>query len=414
MTSSESENLSIKLFKKQKEAAETSTLIGSLVKSPFSNPIDGENEANWYRMLRRPQWVWQGVEPLEMEEIFARIAASTNPRSHEGLLDTVIGNRSGNWVYEWTNAGMRYQRDAIALADKKDLDAAFLAWMKASIYFTVASYPHLKGDPLGLQSETLAYKAFKEAVALRPYRVRSIETRLNGKALQGFLMVPHTDHPVPTIIVSGGLDTLQIELWKLFENYLAPAGFAMMCVDMPSVGYSQHWNFTEDTSALHQALLDEVERQPWVAPGRIGVMGMRFGANAAIRLSFVEQQRISSCVSLGGVFHSALTDRKRLQTMPPMYLDMMASRLGVEPTASMITRLQAWSLKNQGLLSGRKTQVPILALSLKDDPVCPHSDNQMAAMWSVGGKAVSVKTTRRHDGYHEALKRAVDWFKQTL
>ncbi|PMN71773.1 esterase FrsA [Enterovibrio norvegicus] len=417
MSTSDSENLSVKLFKQTKFARETSTIVGSTTKAKkeSNNAIDGDSDSRWYRVLRRPQWVWQGVDPIDMEETLARIAASDNDRTHDNQLDTVVGYRSGNWAYEWTQSGMRQQRIAQEYDEKGSKEAAANAWLRTSTYFSIAGYPHLKGDTLALQAETLANKAFHSAIDKLPYKVKSVVAKVDGKALEGFLYLPHTDSPLPVVIVSGGLDSLQTDLWRLFETYFAPANIAMLTIDMPSIGRSAHWNLSEDSSRLHQAMLNELASVPWVDHHRVGFLGVRFAANAAVRMAFVEQNRVKSCVSIGGMLHAMLVDIKKLNAAPAMYLDSIASRMGKGSASdSMLTQLQALSLKNQGLLTGRRTKVPVLALNLENDPVCPKTDNQLAALYSHGGKAMTLPNKPIHDGYHRAMLETMKWFAKTL
>ncbi|WP_281545033.1 esterase FrsA [Grimontia sp. SpTr1] len=417
MSETESENLSVKLFKQHKHARETSTIVGSVNQSPngVHNALDGDSDNSWYRTLRRPQWIWQGVDPIDMEATLARIAGSDNNRSNETLLDTVVGYRPGNWSYEWTQGGMKHQKLAQDCEEQGKQVEAAEHWLRACTHFSIAAYPHLKGDHLSLQAEVLANKAFHSAIEKSPYKIKNVVTKVDGKPLEGFLYLPHTNEPLPTVIISGGLDALQTDLWRLFETYFAPANIAMLTLDMPSVGRSSHWSLSEDTSKLHQAMLSELASVPWVDHHRVGCMGVRFGGNAAVRMAFVEQNRIKSCVSIGGVLHSMLSDMQRLNAIPPMYLDTIASRMGKsQASASFLTQLQALSLKNQGLLTGRKTKVPVLAMSLEGDPVCPDTDNQLAALYSYGGKAKTLPNKPLHDGYHRIMTEAVKWFQDTL
>lgn len=417
MAETESENLSIKLFKPHRHARETSTLVGSSCNHPegLHNALDGDSDNSWYRILRRPQWVWLGVDPLDMEETFARIAVSDNERTNERFLDTVVGYRPGNWSYEWTQGGMKYQRLAKEAEQRGDREKAAATWLKASSFFSIAAYPHLKGDTLSQQAEVLANKAFHAAIEKSRYKIKSVVTKVDGKSLEGFLYLPHTDSPLPTVIVSGGLDCLQTDLWPLFERYFAPANIAMLTLDMPSVGRSSPWPLTEDTCKLHQAMLSELTSVPWVDHHRVGCLGVRFGGNAAVRMAFVEQTRIKSCVSVGGVLHAMLSEEPRLKSIPPMYLDTIASRMGkMQASATMLTQLRALSLKHQGLLTGRRTRVPVLAMSLDNDPVCPESDNQLAALYSQGGKARTLPASPIHDGYHRIMQQAIEWFTDTL
>ncbi|WP_325893612.1 esterase FrsA [Grimontia sp. NTOU-MAR1] len=417
MSEAESENLSVKLFKQHKHAKETSTIVGSVNQSAncVHNTLDGDSNNSWYRTLRRPQWIWQGIDPIEMEATLARIAGSDNNRTSETLLDTVVGYRPGNWSYEWTQEGMKHQKLAQESEERGNKTDAAEHWLHACTHFSIAAYPHLKGDPLSLQAEVLANKAFHSAIEKSQYKIKNIITKVDGKPLEGFLYLPHTNEPLPTVIVSGGLDTLQTDLWRLFETYFAPANIAMLTLDMPSVGRSCHWPLSEDTSKLHQAMLSELTSVPWVDHHRVGCMGVHFGGNAAVRMAFVEENRIKSCVSIGGVLHALLSDMQRLRQISPMHLDTIASRMGkVQASTSFLTQLQALSLKNQGLLSGRKTKVPVLALSLEGDPVCPETDNQLAALYSFGGKAKTLPNRPLHDGYHRIMNDAVKWFSDTL
>ncbi len=121
MSNKESQNLSVTLFAKHKHATETSTLFGAVQQSQQANysAFDGDSESSWYRMRRRGQWTWQGVDPVEMEAIFSRIASSDNTRSVDALLDTVEGYRAGNWNYEWTAVGMQHQKKSTSVGGRR-------------------------------------------------------------------------------------------------------------------------------------------------------------------------------------------------------------------------------------------------------------------------------------------------------
>lgn len=102
--------------------------------------------------------------------------------------------------------------------------------------------------------------------------------------------------------------------------------------------------------------------------------------------------------------------------MPKMYLDILASRLGKNAVDinSLSGQLMAWSLKVQGILSSRKTKVPILAMSLENDPVSPHSDNRLVALFSDYGKAKKISAKTITQGYEESLDLAIKWLEDEL
>ena len=411
MTQPESENLSVTLFKIQKQALETSGLIPYLPSS--LEQISVKTERRWYRELRRPQWIWQGVEPIELESILSRIAVSDKNRTRDEWLDTVSGYHAGNWAYEWIHAGMRHQKSASELQG----DAAAEACFKASLYFSIAGYPHIKGDNLATQSQVLANQAYDMAAKQTSHKIEKIQIPYKGKKITCYLHLPHTEKPLPVVIVSGGMDSLQTDMWRLYRDFLAPNNIAMLTLDMPSVGHSSYWPLTEDSSCLHQAVLNHLPNIPWVDRFHAAVMGFRFGGNVALRLSFLEPDRLKACVALGAPIHHILSNSAQLKKMPKMYLDVLASRLGkkVVDINSLTSQMQAWSLKNQGFLSGgRKTSVSVLSIGLQGDPVSPKSDNKLAALFSQYGKGVELKSKTLHSGYEEVLNQMIEWIKEEM
>ncbi|MGL4735569.1 MAG: alpha/beta hydrolase [Enterovibrio sp.] len=411
---SESENLSIKLFKPAIDAKETSTIIGSHGGSLTTSALDGDHDRHWYRVLRRPQWAMLNIDPIEVEETLARIAASKNPRSHDNLLDTVIGYRPGNWTYEWCKTGMHEQRHAAALTKKGALEEAARSWLQASHYFSIAGYPYLKGDSLAQHASTLSDNAFQTALSHLPIIVKNVSTVLDGKKLEGFLYLPNEDEPHRTVIVTAGFDNLQTDLVELYCDFFAKANIAMLTLDMPSIGRSSYWSLTENTSYLHQAMLKHAVTLPWVDSTRIGMLGVRLGANSVVRAAFLEPANLKSCVSIGGILNEILCNSERLQQISAMHLDSLASRMGKEPSKSLLAQLYALSLKNQGLLSGRSTSVPILALGLSEDSAGSIADNELAARFSKGGKAQTLPSKPLHNGFERLMLAAIEWFDKTL
>ena len=71
---------------------------------------DGQSKDGWYRVLKFMLWAWQGISIVDCQEVLARVSVSKNARSDDSILDSVIGFRSGNWSYEWTQKGMSYQK----------------------------------------------------------------------------------------------------------------------------------------------------------------------------------------------------------------------------------------------------------------------------------------------------------------
>ena len=411
--SSKSNNLSEKLFANHRQAKETSELIRYMPSSAqfITDKIEAPNNA-WYRTLPRMQWIWQGVDPIDQEEILARIASSNHSRSHDGWLDTVMGYHSGNWAYEWTKLGARYQQEGKNLEGEEGANKLF----SASLCFSIAGYPHLKNDNLSIQAQALASTSYNDATEKTAYVVKRLEFPYKNKKIVAHLHLSHTEKPQPVVMITAGLDSLQTDMWRVFRDYLAKRDIAMLTIDMPSIGTNAHWPLTEDSSVLHQEVLNQLYTLPWVDHNRVGLFGLRFGGNAMIRLSFIEPSKIKACVAVGAPLHDVLSSPQKVKNMPKMYLDVLASRLEKTPVdvESLSRQLRAWSLKEQGFFGGRKTKVPILALSLEGDLLSPYKDNQLVEIYSSGGRAKEIKSKSLFNGYEQSLDLAINWLEDEL
>jgi esterase FrsA len=411
-------NLSETLFKPSFKHRETSTLVVRAhhqMKSPgIHSALDGDTTEHWYRMLNRLMWTWRGVDPLEMEEVLSRIAICTAEHSDANLLDTVVGYRSGNWIYEWSQQAMQWQQKALDASDK---DQASEYWMKAANLYSIAGYPHLKGDDLAEQAEVLANRAFEEAAKHSPYELKEIDFKIpGGSDITGFLHLPNkSGAPFPTILICGGLDMLQSDHYRLFRDYLAPLGIAMLTIDMPSIGFSSRWKLTQDTSFLHQQVLMQLPNIAWVDHLRVGVFGFRFGANVAVRLGYLESKRIRAIACFGPVVHSLMCDSRRQSGVPDMYMDVLASRIGMATAtdAALKVELNRYSLKTQGLL-GRRCPTPILSGYWDKDPFSQKEESTLIVSSSCEGKLLHIPNQPQYESFHHALEEVCQWLKAKI
>ena len=73
MSEEVSKNLSETLFTNHKQAKETSSLTQYMPSSQKILDDKRENEGSkWYRNVNRMQWAWQGLDPIEADEVLVR------------------------------------------------------------------------------------------------------------------------------------------------------------------------------------------------------------------------------------------------------------------------------------------------------------------------------------------------------
>ncbi|MBA0217840.1 esterase FrsA [Pectobacterium brasiliense] len=411
-------NLSETLFKPSFKHPETSTLVRRTRNSQdvqgLHSTLEGEKTGSWYRMINRLMWIWRGVDPWEIEDVLSRIAASKADRSNEQLLDTVIGYRGGNWIYEWAKQGADWQQRALESSDESQTGQR---WLNAANLYSIAAYPHIKGDELAEQAQTLANRAYEEAAKYLPYELKELTFPITGGGtLTGFLHMPaQAKAPFPTVLMCGSLEMLQSDYHRLFQDYFAPAGMAMLTIDVPSVGFSSRWKLTQDSSFLHQQVLRALPDVPWVDHTRVAAFGFRFGANIAVRLAYLESQRLRGVACLGPVVHHLLSDPTRQQQVPDMFMDVLASRLGMpfSTDTSLKTELGRYSLKTQGLL-GRRCPTPMLAGYWDNDPLCPKEEASLIVNSSAQGKLLPVNFSPVYQNFHRALQQISGWLQDKV
>ncbi|WP_313084606.1 esterase FrsA, partial [Atlantibacter sp.] len=273
---------------------------------------------------------------------------------------------------------------------------------------------HLKGDELAEQAQALANRAYEEAAQRLPCNIRELEFNVpGGSPVSGFLHQPEGDGPFPTVLMCGGLDALQSDYFNLFEQYFAPLGIAMLTLDMPSVGFSTKWKLTQDSSLLHQHVLKSLPDLPWIDHTRVALFGFRFGANVAVRLAYLESPRLRAVACLGPVVHQLLTDATLQNKVPEMYMDVLASRLGMYDAAdsALRTELNRYSLKTQGLL-GRRCPTPMLSGYWKNDPFSPPEESRFITSSSSDGKLLEIPFNPVYRNFDKALKEIADWINK--
>jgi len=416
-----SKNLSEVLFSQKNNAKETSTLIANSSSKKHQrleqSIFDGQQSVGWYRLLKLLQWSWQGIDIIDCYEVMAKISASSNKRSDPNLLDTVVGFRSGNWSYEWSKKAMSYQKKANQFIEAGEQQKAQQSFYLASQLYSVASYPHLKGDEYSIQAQTLAVSNYRQSFTQNNSTLlKEVQVPFQGKHVTTFLHLPNDDEIHPVVIVSAGIDSLQCDLLPLFEKYLKPAGIAMLTVDMPGVGFSNHLKLTQDTSHLHQAILHYIDEIPWVDQSRVALMGMRMGGNALNRLGYVEPQRVKAVVSVGAAVASIFDDVKRFNQLPVMTLDCLANRMQLRQSdASYLYQYCVpFSLVKQGLLGRKKVKTPCLSIGHSGDLMCSEQDLKLMGRISYESEAKIIDKAPIFDSYLITLEYSAQWLAKHL
>ena len=418
MQEEEALNLSERLFSKVRKVQETSTIsnsAGALGEHEGEQVlIEGICSHAWYRIIRRSYWIWQGADPIELEDILSHIATGTGVRSREEKLDTLQGYAPGNWIYEFSQVAGEYFKKGKSLEQTGDRTGARKAYLRATRYYSIASYPHLKGDELAEQAQLQGNQAYREAGRLMPVPLKILTIPFRDKEINGYLHLPTDAHVVPVVMVSGSIDSLQIDFYRFYEQYLAPNGIGMLTLDMPGIGYSSQFPLVQDTSRLHQAALHYLREQvPFVDNQRIGMVGVRLGGNVAARLAYLEPTHLKAVACIGPGLNQFFMEPELFNQASPMLRASLANRLGMDAANwnELQPQCQIFSLKRQGLVGVTRTRVPILSIGHRRDFICPESDIRTLASSSHYGKAIVLDKLPVMKVFDRALSETCDWLK---
>ncbi len=377
-------NLSEQLFKPKFDYPETSTLVtpSANTRHLTNSLLDSEGQSYWYRAINRLSWQWRGLPFMETEDVLSRIAISDKKRSNPNWLDTVIGYQSGNWIYEFWSQATKWQKQAdnAEQADVVEADSqqhhstCFQSWLMASSFMALAGFPYFRNDDLANQAVLLAYRYYRQAMEHSPYIIKELDFHIEDKCVKTILHTPLKRNDeiraFPTVILCTGLSNLQIDFYRLFEEYLAPLGIGLLTVDMPSIGNSKSFNLTQNTSIIHQAIIEQIKTIPLIDYQNIILFGYRFGANIATRLAYLMPSKIKGIINIGPIIHQLFTDPQMQLNLPTIYRDMLVNRLGMKSFSEQQLRaeLKFFSLKEQRLLI-KPCNVPILNIYYEGDPL---------------------------------------------
>ena len=111
--------------------------------------MEGDTTGSWYRMLNPLLWAWARRQPDRNSRSAGAHRRLGRRAQQSAAADTVVGYRNGNWIYEWIHQGMQWQQRA---TEQQDPLLGGEYWLKAASLYSIAGYPHLKGDELAEQA----------------------------------------------------------------------------------------------------------------------------------------------------------------------------------------------------------------------------------------------------------------------
>ena len=160
-----------------------------------------------------------------------------------------------------------------------DRAAALKSLLKAVRYYSIASYPHLKHDELADQAQLLGNMAYREAGRLFKVPLKELQVPFRARPSRATCICPPPRNLCPWSSSAVASIRFRWTSSTSISSVLEPHGIGMLSLDMPGTGYAEHWPLVQDTSRLHQAVLNYLSEVAWVDHQRIAMVGFRLAGN---------------------------------------------------------------------------------------------------------------------------------------
>ncbi|MGN1356846.1 MAG: alpha/beta hydrolase [Succinivibrionaceae bacterium] len=377
----------------------------------------GAYSPKWFRLRHKAFWLLEGVPLASLEAALAAISLSGNERSRVNLVDTVKKYGEGNWCYEFSRQGMELQKKARSnMADPAVATSCFQAAMGC---YSIASYPHFRGDKNAERARLQIVQIFRQYLELSKIKYRELSVpsvSSPGENIKAWLLVPESEEPVPMVLCAGSYESICCDYVPLYKLFFEQHKCALLLMDNPRIGQNQSFALDFDCSRLHREVLDFIaDNESCIDNTRIGALGFRFGGNIVTRLSYMRSRLIRASICVGPAINKCFVDKNVLDQLPEVMKTNLANRIDrdVADWDNLKPFFSQFSLKLQGLL-GSKTSVPIATIGFLNDPICDESDLDLLARSSEKGKVFIYKKDNlvsSMDLFYTTMK---EWFDKYL
>ncbi len=350
---------------------------------------DGVVGERAFRDQRIKHWIWWGADAEVLQETLARVRDSEAPREKAGYWDLKRELGPGHWGFEFSALGAATEARAERMAGD-DPSAAAKTYHEASVYYGLAKYPFVRRDAVETEAYAAQMRNYLRAWELEGRPVEIVEVQWRGKPAHGLLHRPAgARNPVPLVLATNGIDVFSAEFGP-FARDLVDRGIAFLAFDIPGTGLNVDHRLDADFEQLHIAFLDALLARGGFDAKRVGVVGVSFGGNAAVKLAFTEADRIAAVLNVCGPVHDVfMVAVGAVAEIEPMFRDVLFDRWDVTPgdTVALVEAARRFSLLRQGVLgSGVETQVPIYSLNARDDYVATERDMALVTRSSTQGE----------------------------
>ena len=316
--------------------------------------------------------------------------------------------RWDDWCQKWSECGfMHEQMGEKAEAQNQYVSAAY-HYFHAAISYHFGKYLFVrKPQELRVAHEHVVNN-YQRALPFFDFPGEHVAIPFErGAMMYGVLRKPwHAPKP-PVVILIPGLDSVKEELHMYGDDFLR-RGMAVLAIDGPGQGEMEfEYPLRHDYEVPIKHAINYLESRPDVASDRVGIMGVSFGGQFAVRAAAFER-RVKAAIENCGPYNQAENFKGR----PVISRETQVHRLKAANEEDALNKLKQFNL--QGV--AEKVECPLLVIHGRRDRLVPAEQGERIA-----AEAVKAELWMFEDGNHvcnnipyKHRPQQADWMRQKL
>ena len=276
-----------------------------------------------------------------------------------------------DWCRAWSECGAMHT----AMGERAEARGYYVSaaqhYFQAAISYHFGKYlfVHKPGELRAVHEQVV--RNYRRALPYFDFPGERVAIAYEGGAIMpGILRRPwHTPRP-PVVILVPGLDSVKEELHLYGDDFLR-RGMAVLAIDGPGQGEMEfEFPLRHDYEVPIRHAIDYLETRPDVDATRVGLMGVSFGGQFAVRAAAFEQ-RLKAVIENCGAYNQSWNFKGR----PQISRDTMVHRLKAANEEDALEKLQRFTL--QGV--AEKVRCPLLVIQGRLDRLVPAEQGERIA-----------------------------------
>jgi dienelactone hydrolase len=293
----------------------------------------------------------------------------------QAAVDRLEGTTEDKWVPVWEEIARRHEDDGDRLEAAGDHEGSRRAYLQAKTYYAIGRFPGEVSDVKRRISEDCA-RAYRKACAHLDPPVEVVEFEHQGQMIRAHFRAPHTNTPVPAVLVMCGADVFKEDRgWA--QDLCIDNGMAALVMDGPGTGENPFPWAPESVSAW-EAAVDYLASRPQVDGERIGAFGISRGGYSVMQLAGTAPDKLRAVVANAGHPFGYVMGDDELEEFVRVRNERATWRFGApdDPPSFPSTSVEEeraefsrWALSEQGILEN--ITMPVLMINGKHDHLAP-------------------------------------------